>query len=95
VQTLRGVARAHEAGAAFTAIADAALSELFPVVVDEFARRHGPPPGAGAAVVGMGKLGSAEMTATSDLDLLFIYDPARRRSRRGRRSCRPRSIMAG
>ena len=74
VQTLRGVARAHEAGLAFSAVAEAALSALWPAVVAEFARKHGPPPGAGAAVIAMGKLGSREMTATSDLDLLFVYD---------------------
>ncbi|MFN3615957.1 MAG: glutamine-synthetase adenylyltransferase, partial [Rubrimonas sp.] len=76
VQVLRGLARAEEAGAAFSAIAEACLDALYPAVVDEFARKHGRPPGRGMAVVAMGKLGSAEMTATSDLDLLAICDPA-------------------
>ena len=75
VQVLRGIATAPEAGRAFSAIAEACLSTLWPVVVDEFASKYGPPPGRGAAVVAMGKLGSAEMTASSDLDLLVIYDP--------------------
>lgn len=75
VQVLRGVATAPEAGQAFSAIAEACLAALWPVVVAEFAAKHGPPPGRGAAVVAMGKLGSAEMTASSDLDLLVIYDP--------------------
>ena len=75
VQVLRGIAHAAEAGRAFSAIAEATLAALYPVVVDEFARKYGPPPGQGAAVLAMGKLGSAEMTATSDLDLLVIYDP--------------------
>ncbi|TVQ54523.1 MAG: bifunctional [glutamine synthetase] adenylyltransferase/[glutamine synthetase]-adenylyl-L-tyrosine phosphorylase [Rhodobacteraceae bacterium] len=74
VQVLRGVAEAHEAGRAFSAVAEACLAALYPVVVAEFARRHGAPPGGGAAVVAMGKLGSREMTATSDLDLLVICD---------------------
>jgi len=76
VQVLRGVARAAEAGQAFSDIAEACLRALYPHVVAEFARKYGAPPGRGAAVVAMGKLGSAEMTATSDLDLLVICDPA-------------------
>ena len=74
VQVLRAVGDAAEAGLAFSAIAEAALAVLYPRVIAEFARRHGPPPGRGMAVVAMGKLGSAEMTAGSDLDLITIYD---------------------
>lgn len=73
VQVLRGVASAEEAGRAFSAVAEACLRGLWPAVVAEMARKYGPPPGSGAAVVAMGKLGSAEMTATSDLDLIVIY----------------------
>ena len=29
----------------------------------------------GIAIIGMGKLGSQEMTFTSDLDLIIVYDP--------------------
>jgi glutamate-ammonia-ligase adenylyltransferase len=76
VQVLRGVAGPEEAGRAFSAVAEAALRALWPVVAAEFARKHGPQPGPGAAVVAMGKLGSREMTATSDLDVIVIYDPA-------------------
>jgi glutamate-ammonia-ligase adenylyltransferase len=74
VQVLRAVGDATEAGLAFSAIADAALTVLYPRVIEEFARRHGPPPGRGMAVIAMGKLGSKEMTAGSDLDLITIYD---------------------
>lgn len=74
VQVLRGVGDATEAGRAFSAIAEAALAVLYPRVVAEFAGRHGPPPGRGMVVIAMGKLGSREMTAGSDLDLITIYD---------------------
>jgi glutamate-ammonia-ligase adenylyltransferase len=74
VQVLRAVGGPAEAGLAFSAIADAALAVLYPRVIDEFARRHGPPPGRGMAVIAMGKLGSNEMTAGSDLDLITLYD---------------------
>ncbi|MEM7498021.1 MAG: hypothetical protein AAF371_08525 [Pseudomonadota bacterium] len=76
VQVLRGLAGAEEAGAAFSAIAEAALAALMPRVAAEFAERHGPPPGRGMAVVALGKLGTREMTAGSDLDLVTIYDAA-------------------
>ncbi|MCL5776744.1 bifunctional [glutamine synthetase] adenylyltransferase/[glutamine synthetase]-adenylyl-L-tyrosine phosphorylase [Limibaculum sp. FT325] len=75
VQVLRGVADEAEAGAAFSAIAGAALDRLLPRVIADFASRHGPPPGRGMAVIGMGKLGTREMTAGSDLDLITVYDP--------------------
>jgi len=74
VQVLRGLGDAAEAGEAFSAVAEAALEVLYPRVIAEFARRHGPPPGRGMAVVAMGKLGTYEMTAGSDLDLITIYD---------------------
>jgi glutamate-ammonia-ligase adenylyltransferase len=74
VQVLRAVAPPEEAGAGFTALAEATLRALFPVVEAEFARRHGPAPGRGACVLAMGKMGSREMTATSDLDIIILYD---------------------
>ncbi len=45
-----------------------------PAVETEFARRHGRVPGGAFAVIGMGRLGSREMTLASDLDLILIYD---------------------
>lgn len=74
VQVLRGVADAAEAGQGFSDVAEACLRALLPHVEVNFARRHGPPPGRGAAVIAMGKLGGWEMTASSDLDLIVVYD---------------------
>ncbi len=74
VQVLRGLSKSAEAGRSFSAIAEATLTCLYPRVIAEFARRHGPPPGRGMVVVAMGKLGSREMTAGSDLDLITLYD---------------------
>lgn len=75
VQVLRGLAEPREAGVAFSAVAETCIAALLPRVVTEFAKRHGPPPGEGLAVLAMGKLGSREMTAGSDLDLITVYDP--------------------
>ncbi|WP_157982171.1 bifunctional [glutamine synthetase] adenylyltransferase/[glutamine synthetase]-adenylyl-L-tyrosine phosphorylase [Oceanicella sp. SM1341] len=85
VQLLRGVATAEEAGAAFTDVAEASLRALLPHVKAEFASRFGPEPGRGCAILGMGKFGSGEMTISSDLDLIVIYDPAGETESTGRR----------
>ncbi|HVY98982.1 MAG TPA: bifunctional [glutamine synthetase] adenylyltransferase/[glutamine synthetase]-adenylyl-L-tyrosine phosphorylase [Dongiaceae bacterium] len=74
VRLLRGTADGEEAGLALSDIADIALARLFPLTAAEFARQHGRLPGRGMVPVALGKLGSREMTITSDLDLIFIYD---------------------
>lgn len=74
ILTLRNHIDPEHAGRALADIADTVLSRLHPRVEDEFARSHGHIPGAGFAIVAMGKMGSREMTATSDLDLILIYD---------------------
>ncbi|MAM24489.1 MAG: glutamine-synthetase adenylyltransferase [Rhodobacteraceae bacterium] len=75
VHHLRGLIDAQTAGRHYADLARAVLSVLWPVVVEEFATRHGPPPGRGAVILGMGSLGAGMLTATSDLDMIVIYDP--------------------
>ncbi len=74
VQVLRQTADIDEAGRALSDIADCVISALLPRVSAEFAERHGRCPGDGLAVVALGKLGSQELTATSDIDLVLLYD---------------------
>ncbi|MEE8444675.1 MAG: bifunctional [glutamine synthetase] adenylyltransferase/[glutamine synthetase]-adenylyl-L-tyrosine phosphorylase [Alphaproteobacteria bacterium] len=74
VHILRGITDADRAGGALADIADAALAALQPAVEAEFAGRHGTVPNCAMAVLAMGKLGGREMTVTSDLDLVFVYD---------------------
>jgi [glutamine synthetase] adenylyltransferase / [glutamine synthetase]-adenylyl-L-tyrosine phosphorylase len=74
VQLLRGALDSAAAGMVLADIAETALASLLPSVEAEFARRHGRVPGGAFAVVGMGRLGSREMTLASDLDLILIYD---------------------
>ncbi|RCW84808.1 glutamine-synthetase adenylyltransferase [Paracoccus lutimaris] len=83
VHHLRALIGAEEAGGQYADIADAAVAALFPVVAGEFARRHGPPPGRGAVVLGMGSLGARQLNAASDLDLIVIYDAAGAESSEG------------
>ena len=75
VHLLRGVASPSGAASAYSNIALASLRALTPHVIAAFAERHGWPPGRGAAVIAMGKLGTGEMTASSDLDIIVVYDP--------------------
>jgi glutamate-ammonia-ligase adenylyltransferase len=74
VQMLRGAIDGTRAGVALSDIADCAVAALLPAVEADFARSHGRVPDAQIAVVALGKMGGREMTTTSDLDLLFIYD---------------------
>ncbi len=62
------------AGQARTALADAAIRQLLPLVLADHERRYGKLRGGGLVVVALGKAGSAEMMAGSDLDLMLIYD---------------------
>ena len=75
VQTLRDHLDTAAGGGALSNIADAAIGALLPRVQARFAEVHGTVADAGMAVVAMGKLGGREMTATSDLDLIFVYGP--------------------
>ncbi len=74
VQFLTGVVDAAAAGAALSDIADAVIARLLPATEAEFARQHGRIPGAAFAVLALGKLGGRELSATSDLDLVFVYE---------------------
>lgn len=74
VAQMEGAIGVDEAGSARTALADAALSELLPRVMEDHVRRYGTVRGGGVAVVLLGKAGSREMMAGSDLDLMLIYD---------------------
>ncbi len=74
VHLLRGLSNADEAAGAYSDVAEACLMVLCAAVVENFTQRYGKPPGKGAAVIAMGKLGSREMTVTSDLDLIVVYD---------------------
>jgi glutamate-ammonia-ligase adenylyltransferase len=68
-----GLLAPRDAALHFTAIADAAIRALLAPVMDEIKAQHGKIEG-GFVVVGLGRLGAGEMTATSDIDLMFVYD---------------------
>ena len=74
VNLLRRTIDVDEAGRGLSDITDIALEGLYDPVVREFTKLHGSLPGGGLAVLALGKYGSREMTTTSDLDLIFLYD---------------------
>lgn len=86
VHHLRGLADGRETALDYTDLAEATVSAIWTVVAEDFARRYGPMPGNGAIVVGMGSLGAARLSATSDLDLIVIYDAPPDAVSTGRRS---------
>src|SRR6185295_10077523 len=71
---LSGTVSARRAGEQFTALAETLLRKLFAAVRVEFEKRHGIVPGASVALLGFGKMASREMTVSSDLDFIMIYD---------------------
>jgi glutamate-ammonia-ligase adenylyltransferase len=75
VQVMAGTIDAGAAGRAFTALADACIRSLAAAALAEAERLGGAFPGA-VAVVALGKAGSREMNARSDLDLMTLYQGA-------------------
>ncbi|MCB1522090.1 MAG: bifunctional [glutamine synthetase] adenylyltransferase/[glutamine synthetase]-adenylyl-L-tyrosine phosphorylase [Hyphomicrobiaceae bacterium] len=74
VRVLSGSITANQAGGAYALLAERLVNVLQGFVELELGRAHGLVAGGGAAVVAMGKLGGREMTASSDLDLIVVYD---------------------
>ena len=74
LRLLAGTIAPSHAGACFSDLAAAILRALLTQVERDMAAEHGHVPGGRLVVVAMGKLGSREMTAASDLDLLVVYD---------------------
>ena len=85
---LSGIISPAQAGEAYAAIAAAIVRVSFERVRAEFEVDHGVVPSAQVAVLGLGRLGTKELTAGSDLDLVVIYDFDEER----RESTGPRSL---
>ncbi|MGO4439665.1 bifunctional [glutamine synthetase] adenylyltransferase/[glutamine synthetase]-adenylyl-L-tyrosine phosphorylase [Rhizobium sp. RAF56] len=74
IRLLTGAIRGAMAGRAFTHLADLVVEAALDAVMKEIRAAHGDYPGGRVAVVGMGKLGSFELTAGSDIDIILLYD---------------------
>jgi len=71
---LSGVLAPVEAGRAYSAIADTVVAAAYERVSQAFFAEHGAVPGGRIVVLGLGRLGSSQLTAESDLDLVVVYD---------------------
>jgi [glutamine synthetase] adenylyltransferase / [glutamine synthetase]-adenylyl-L-tyrosine phosphorylase len=69
-----GTVSAEQAGEAFARLADALIRCLHRTIEEHFARLHGRIAGQQTAILALGRLGGREMTASSDLDLIVVYD---------------------
>jgi glutamate-ammonia-ligase adenylyltransferase len=71
---ISGSLSAQQAGETFARLADVLLNVVHRWVQAEFAKTHGYISGGESAVLALGRLGAREMTASSDLDLIVVYD---------------------
>ncbi|MFY0680498.1 MAG: glutamine-synthetase adenylyltransferase [Thalassovita sp.] len=94
VHHLRNLRSVDQVSGQYADLAEAALAALWPEVEAQFAQKHGPCPGRGAMVLGMGSLGAGRLNASSDLDLIVIYDAAGVDYSDGRRPLAARAYYA-
>jgi len=71
---LSGSVSAEQAGGIYARLADVLLRAVHNEVAEDFTAAHGRIRGGQAAILALGRLGAIEMTASSDLDLIVIYD---------------------
>lgn len=71
---ISGIIGPEKAGQSYSAVAGALIGITLDNVKRAFAEEHGEVPGGRMAVLGLGRLGAQEMTASSDLDLVVLYD---------------------
>jgi [glutamine synthetase] adenylyltransferase / [glutamine synthetase]-adenylyl-L-tyrosine phosphorylase len=73
-RVLSGSVSAEQAGEAFARLGDVLIRAVQRRVTEDFVASHGRIHGERTAIVALGRLGAREMTASSDLDLIVIYD---------------------
>jgi [glutamine synthetase] adenylyltransferase / [glutamine synthetase]-adenylyl-L-tyrosine phosphorylase len=71
---LSGTVSAQQASVAFADVAEGVVHTVHGLVSEQFAAQYGRIAGQETAILAMGRLGSREMTAASDLDLIILYD---------------------
>src|SRR5438477_3822399 len=71
---LSGTVSAQQAGTAFADVAEGIVHTVHGLVTGRFAAQYGHIRGQQTAILAMGRLGSREMAAASDLDLILLYD---------------------
>jgi glutamate-ammonia-ligase adenylyltransferase len=73
-RAMLGLMPLRKAGDAFSKLAFAVVQALAALAERRFQKRHGRATGSDWALVALGKFGGFELTATSDLDLMLVYE---------------------
>jgi len=74
LRLLGGSIDGERAGYAFSELADLMIDTALELVLEEFVAKHGAVEGGKIAILGLGKLGSRELRAGSDVDLILLYE---------------------
>ena len=74
VHLLEGLCNVQEASNRLSEIANFCICEITEMARLDMRRRYGQLPEERFAIIGLGRLGSQQLTSVSDLDLMFVYD---------------------
>ena len=73
VQILEGVSDPLNVAGGYARIAEAAIQVVATSCIADFERSHGRVPASELAIIALGRMGGAELTHASDLDLVFVF----------------------
>ncbi len=73
VQVIEGAADPIAVAAGYARVAEAALGVVADTTITAFERAHGRVPGSEFVVLALGRMGGAELTHASDLDLIYLF----------------------
>lgn len=73
VQLIGGAHDALEVAGGYARIAEAAINVVAQATIEEYERIHGKVPGGELVILALGRMGGAELTHASDLDLIYLF----------------------
>ena len=74
LQILKGITDVKDTARTLSSIAEVSLASMLKLVISEFSIKHGIIKNSSICILAMGKLGGHELTTTSDVDMVLIYD---------------------
>src|SRR5271166_140628 len=92
IADLAGSIALSEVQSELTQLAEIVLRQALEIARAEVSRSHGVPTSMKLCAIGMGRLGSREMSYNSDLDLIFVYHDSRE-AFAGSREAAPRIVQ--
>ncbi len=73
VQLIEGASDPLAVAGGYARVAEAAVQTVAAAVTHEFSRAHGSVPGSELVILALGRMGGAELTHASDLDLIYLF----------------------